>query len=393
MEGRVSRRSSSRIKSRFLFTLLFCLFSFAGLIHAERTISEKSVGPGCTFTRFLDNDVPLGIYVLKVDLNNEAIELESVLAVDAQPGKETVLAMSQRYEQPHQRVVGAINADYFYQSVPFGIVVQDGRFLQTGRRWSSIAFSADKVPQIAVFSPSFVLETVEGIRMTFTSFNRIRNDSNVVLYSDVHGPATTDRTDGRAFLLDPNRAFVPTHGSLDINVKEESPLLRQNIIPEGMWVLSIGEKWFESFSEIDPGDELKFHVLLTPDLIKVDEAVSGGPRILRGGEISVAIQEEGQRTGFDKERHPRTAIGYTQDRRFLIMVVVDGRQPGYSRGVDLYELAAMMKEFGCYEAMNLDGGGSSTMVIGNSIVNRPSDAEGPRPVANALLILDNSQNR
>jgi exopolysaccharide biosynthesis protein len=75
------------------------------------------------------------------------------------------------------------------------------------------------------------------------------------------------------------------------------------------------------------------------------------------------------------------------------MVVVDGRQPGYSRGVDLYELADMMKEFGCYEAMNLDGGGSSTMVIRNSIVNRPSDAEGPRPVANALLILDTSQNQ
>ena len=387
------RKISGSSRAQFFLILIFCLSGLAGLIHAERIVSEKSVGPGCTFTRILDTDVPLGIYVLKVDLHNEAIELESVLAQEAQPGKETVLAMSRRYDQLHQRVVGAINADFFYESVPFGIVVQDGRFLQSGRRWSTIAFSAKKVPVIAVFSPSFVLDATEGVRMTFTSFNRIRNDSNVVLYSDVHGSTTTDRTEGKAFILDPVRAYMPTYGSFDINVVADCPLLRRNVIPEEMWVLSVGRKYFESFSEIDPGDEMKFHVTLTPESIKVDEAVSGGPRILRAGKISVEILEEGQRAGFDKERHPRTAIGYTKDRRFLIMVVVDGRQSGYSRGVDLYKLAGLMKEFGCHEAMNLDGGGSSTMVIHNRVVNRPSDADGPRPVANALLILDTSHNQ
>jgi len=85
--------------------------------------------------------------------------------------------------------------------------------------------------------------------------------------------------------------------------------------------------------------------------------------------------------------HPRTAVGYSRDKRFLVMAVIDGRQPGYSRGVDLYELAAIMLEFGCYEALNLDGGGSSTLVICNKIVNHPSDPTGPRPVANALLVI------
>ena len=81
-------------------------------------------------------------------------------------------------------------------------------------------------------------------------------------------------------------------------------------------------------------------------------------------------------------------MGYTHDRRFLIMMVVDGRRPDYSRGVDLIELAELMLGFECYDAVNMDGGGSSTMVINNEVVNQPSDFTGPRPVANCLLVVD-----
>jgi len=130
--------------------------------------------------------------------------------------------------------------------------------------------------------------------------------------------------------------------------------------------------------------QLGEYVLCT---INIYNAVSGGPRILRSGKVSVECKKEGQREGFDTEKHPRTAVGYSQDKRFLVMAVIDGRQPGYSRGIDLYELAGLMLEFGCYEALNLDGGGSSTLVICNKIVNHPSDPTGPRPVANALLVI------
>lgn len=86
----------------------------------------------------------------------------------------------------------------------------------------------------------------------------------------------------------------------------------------------------------------------------------------------------------DPELHPRTALGFDDSGRWLILAVVDGRQPGYSEGVTLYELAKIMKIRGCTQSINLDGGGSSVMLIreqGNGVrtFNRPSEGS-TRPV-------------
>jgi hypothetical protein len=85
------------------------------------------------------------------------------------------------------------------------------------------------------------------------------------------------------------------------------------------------------------------------------------------------------------QRHPRTAVGIRADGR-LLLVVVDGRQPGYSVGMTLVELANLMKYLGAVTAMNLDGGGSSTMVVKGSVKNRPSDGS-ERSVFNSILVL------
>ncbi len=86
----------------------------------------------------------------------------------------------------------------------------------------------------------------------------------------------------------------------------------------------------------------------------------------------------------NSELHPRTAIGFDESGKWLIMTVVDGRQPGYSEGVSLFEMAEIMKSKGCTQAINLDGGGSSVMLVREQkkrvrVLNRPSDGE-PRPV-------------
>ena len=85
-----------------------------------------------------------------------------------------------------------------------------------------------------------------------------------------------------------------------------------------------------------------------------------------------------------RERHPRTAIGWNDS--YFYLVTVDGRQPHLSVGMTLNELARYLVSLGCREAMNLDGGGSTTMWVGGSVVNRPSDGE-ERAVANALILL------
>lgn len=91
--------------------------------------------------------------------------------------------------------------------------------------------------------------------------------------------------------------------------------------------------------------------------------------------------------GFAAARHPRTAVGYDASRGRLWIVVVDGRRPSYSNGMTLPELAALFEALGATEALNLDGGGSTTMVVIDSVVNRPSDVTGERPVANALAVV------
>jgi len=92
----------------------------------------------------------------------------------------------------------------------------------------------------------------------------------------------------------------------------------------------------------------------------------------------------------DSEKHPRTALGFDDSGKWLLLAVVDGRQPGYSEGVSLYELAKIMKARGCTQSINLDGGGSSIMVIrepDNTVgtLNRPSDGA-PRPVPVLLAV-------
>jgi hypothetical protein len=116
-------------------------------------------------------------------------------------------------------------------------------------------------------------------------------------------------------------------------------------------------------------------------------AISGNIVIVSDGEVILSAHER-----YLTDLHPRTAIGWTEDKTTLLIVVVDGRQPNYSEGVSLYELAEIMQEYGAYTALNLDGGGSSTLVMegefGEPIVlNSPIDQRIPgreRPIANHL---------
>ncbi len=119
---------------------------------------------------------------------------------------------------------------------------------------------------------------------------------------------------------------------------------------------------------------------------KTWDAISGETRLLMGGSPVDGLN--------DSQVHPRTAVGYSKNGKYFFIVVVDGRQPFYSEGITLAELAELMLDLGAHDAMNLDGGGSSTLVIrgGNGkprVLNSPIDQYLPgreRPVANHLGI-------
>jgi hypothetical protein len=117
--------------------------------------------------------------------------------------------------------------------------------------------------------------------------------------------------------------------------------------------------------------------------------IGGWPRILRDGEnvAGDAATVEGTISRNAEARHPRTSVGFSRDSSTLFILAVDGRSEN-SGGMTLVELADMMRQLGAWQAMNFDGGGSTTMVIDGKLVNRPSDQAGERPVGNALLVED-----
>lgn len=115
-----------------------------------------------------------------------------------------------------------------------------------------------------------------------------------------------------------------------------------------------------------------------------DELVGAGPMLVEGGKLrNTEVEECFQGVGAGS-RHPRTAAGWTKDGR-LLLLVVDGRSDA-SRGATLEETAQLMIDHGAEEALNFDGGGSSTLWVAGTVVNRPSDAAGERLVASILAL-------
>jgi exopolysaccharide biosynthesis protein len=124
---------------------------------------------------------------------------------------------------------------------------------------------------------------------------------------------------------------------------------------------------------------------------KMQTAIGGGPVLIQKGSVSITNYDEAMFTGKAiDDKHPRTAMGYTKDNK-LIILVVQGRFPGIAEGASLNHLAKILLDIGCVEALNLDGGGSSCLLINGKQTIKPSDKEGQRPVPAVFIIQQNKK--
>ena len=121
---------------------------------------------------------------------------------------------------------------------------------------------------------------------------------------------------------------------------------------------------------------------------KMKTAVGGGPVLIRDGKLHITNREEQLFPGSEGDHHPRTAMGYTRDGQ-LIVLAIQGRTPGIAAGATLEEEARILLGLGCYEALNLDGGGSSCMLVNGKETIRPSDKTGERALPAVFLIKEN----
>lgn len=121
---------------------------------------------------------------------------------------------------------------------------------------------------------------------------------------------------------------------------------------------------------------------------KMRTAVGGGPVLIHNGKIRITNREEQLYPGGSGDHHPRTAMGYTRDGR-LIILAIQGRTPGIAAGATLEEEARILLDLGCYEALNLDGGGSSCLLVNGKETIKPSDKAGEQPLPAVFLIKKN----
>jgi exopolysaccharide biosynthesis protein len=119
---------------------------------------------------------------------------------------------------------------------------------------------------------------------------------------------------------------------------------------------------------------------------KMKTAIGGGPVLVQEGKIKITNEEELKFAGkVIDDKHPRTAMGYSKNNE-LIILVVEGRNPGIAEGVTLKQEAQILLDIGCYEALNLDGGGSSCLLINGKETIKVSDKTGQRPVPAVFII-------
>jgi exopolysaccharide biosynthesis protein len=134
----------------------------------------------------------------------------------------------------------------------------------------------------------------------------------------------------------------------------------------------------------EAGAVLKISTATSPDLKGVKTAIGGGPALVHNGQPVRADRQLQLEHRTALGRHPRSAIGW--NKKFFFLVEVDGRQPDLSMGMSFPELGNYLAKLGCEEALNLDGGGSSTFWVDGHVVNSPCDGT-ERSVANALVVV------
>ena len=142
-------------------------------------------------------------------------------------------------------------------------------------------------------------------------------------------------------------------------------------------IVAKGKTSDPSFNDLNTLDEWRWWTVQT--------AIGGGPVLVQHGKPFITNKEEQTFANADIDKHPRTAMGYTKKKK-LIILVIQGRFPGVAEGATLKEEAEILAALGCVEALNLDGGGSSCMLINGKETIKPSDKEGQRAVPAVFII-------
>ena len=391
-----------RLRQSVLFLYALCVLS--GEFAAQ---NFKQIHDGVEYAQ-VDHKIgadPVKINLLRLDLTKVRLDVRH--AIDRAIGLEPTSSIAAR-----GRALAAINAGFFRldKSVLAGeaadYLIIDGELFSEGNRGRvGLHITNDKKrtnTAIEHFSINGWLGSSDSrFTIKLSGMNRERSDNELILYSSRFGASTLTLEKSTEIVISNCQRGAKRYNFLNycknyhvLNDVKNTP------IPVGGYVVSMGTgqfrnkelllnelKTFESlqnkkktlFLRIE--DSITGNSLFSPE----HDLVAGVPKLIKSGKIDVTWEQEKASKSFVETRHPRTAVAKMKDGKFL-MVTVDGRQPGVSVGMNLFELAEYLLSLGAVDAMNLDGGGSTTMFLDGKVVNTPSDKEGERRVGDAILV-------
>ena len=357
---------------------------------AQTGLKSEVVAPGIEhvqITRGYKSDKettgPWFINMLRIDLSRARLQL--VHAMDEAVGLETVSSMATRYG-----ALAAVNSGYFrttgtYRGDSVGVEVLGGKLLsEPNSVRAAIGLIEKSGRQDLVFGHiKFEGQITSGLKAKHPvdGLNRPRSDNELIIFTpEFH----------RTTLTEPNGLELVVRRGRVVEVRD---LRGSSVIPaDGLVISTSGTAREWALRNLRVGTRVQLNLNLSPveteqadSWKKANSIIGSGPQLIKDGKVEITNIAEKILPSFVNDGHPRTAIARLKSGQILL-VTVDGRQPGESIGMSLTMLADLLLEFGAVEAINLDGGGSTTMVIRNKLVNKPSDATGERPVSDAILV-------
>jgi hypothetical protein len=279
-----------------------------------------------------------------------------------------------------KRAVAAVNGDFFdinNSNAPEGAGIQSGTLVKSPNTGHNRAVGIDAAGIGRVMEVFFDgTLTLPAGTAKLSQLNSARIDANGIgVFNPMWGTYSRDRgTQGAARVAE---AIV-----VNDTVTEVRPTPGADPLPANGYALVGRETGADTLAALKPGDKVKVQYSSRTNDGSVPKALIGGNQLLiRNGQIVAP----------DDPLHPRTAVGFSADGKKMFLLTVDGRQAPYLLGLNLKDMAAILKEMGAHNALNLDGGGSSTMLAREpgttelDVENKPSDG-GERLVPNGLAL-------
>ena len=376
------------MKKRIDILVLLTLVSSFVFAENYKLVKHYQIGPGTYYSYYEVPTRPWTIHVTEIDLSNPYLKIETVKAQDKLHGFEGVSSMSKRNDTEGHRVVMATNGDFYNTSTgePSNNQVSNGEFVKGYSTWgTAFTYSEGGIPDICnvQFSGKVISKNGSGhdVLYPLKAVNRPRSSDDLLIYNNFYGTSTGTSASGFECLATAISDWLVN--DTVVAVIETCDSTANRSIPEGKFVLS-GQGGAKDFLQQNctPGDTIRILQQIADSPKRLTQLVGGGAWFLKNGVDMISPT--------DIVRHPRTGIGFSADSTKLFLMVVDGRSM-QSIGMDYHQMGDFLAFMGAAHGLNLDGGGSSSMVVRNSIMNTPSDGD-ERSVSNSVLCISSAPN-